>query len=103
MAIPISAVQLAQPAALSSLAALPPVSNPATGSVFQEMFSNAVNTVEGFQTEAGNAVQGLLSGANEDVHTPIIATQKADLSFELFMQVRNKVMSAYSTIMGMQV
>jgi flagellar hook-basal body complex protein FliE len=104
MAIPISAIQMADPAALASLAAQPsPVSNPQSGSAFQEMFSTAVNTVEGFQTQAGKAVQDLLSGANEDVHTPIIATQKADLSFELFMQVRNKVLSAYSTLMNMQV
>jgi flagellar hook-basal body complex protein FliE len=103
MAIPISAVQIVDPA-LASLAAPPlAASNPQSGSVFQEMFSKAVNTVEGFQTEAGTAVQNLLSGANEDVHTPILATQKADLSFELFMQVRNKVISAYSTLMNMQV
>ncbi|HWF48093.1 MAG TPA: flagellar hook-basal body complex protein FliE [Bryobacteraceae bacterium] len=103
MAIPISAVQIVDPA-LASLAAQPSaVSNPQSGSVFQDMFSKAVNTVEGFQTEASTSVQNLLSGANEDVHTPIIATQKADLSFELFMQVRNKVISAYSTLMNMQV
>lgn len=103
MAIPVSAVHMTEPV-LAALAPQPPtVSDPTGGSVFQTMFSNAVNTVEGFQADAGKAVQDLLSGANEDVHTPIIATQKADLSFELFMQVRNKVISAYSTLMNMQV
>lgn len=67
------------------------------------MFQKAVNTVEGFQTTADNAVQDFLSGNNEDVHTAIIATQKADLSFELFTQVRNKVVSAYQELMRMQV
>jgi flagellar hook-basal body complex protein FliE len=66
------------------------------------MFDSAVNTVENFQSEASNAVENLLSGKNEDVHTSIIATQKADLSFELFMGVRNKVVSAYQAVMGMQ-
>lgn len=104
MTIPVSAVNMADPAALAPLATpVSPVSNSQGPSVFQDMFSRAVNTVEGFQTQAGQAVQNLLSGANEDVHTPIIATQKADLSFELFMQVRNKVISAYSTLMNMQV
>ena len=103
MAIPVSAVQMTEPV-LASLAPLPvAATDPTGGSVFQTMFSSAVNTVEGFQAEADQAVHNLLSGANEDVHTPIIATQKADLSFELFMQVRNKVISAYSTLMNMQV
>ncbi len=39
----------------------------------------------------------------KDVHTAVLATQRADLSFELFMQVRNKVVSAYQELMRMQV
>ena len=104
MAVPINPVQLANPAALIQPLAVPQTSAGATGgAVFHEMFNDAVNTVEGFQSQASKAVQDLLSGANEDVHTPVIATQQADLSFELFMQVRNKVISAYQTLMGMQV
>lgn len=76
--------------------------NQAGGALFQSMFKNAVGTVEGFQAEAGKSVEELLSGASEDVHKPIIATEKADLAFQLFMQVRNKVVSAYQSVMGMQ-
>ena len=104
MAPPIRPVNLADPSMVQALAAAHPnASNQNGGSMFQEVFHEAVNTVQNFQTEASTAVTNLLSGASEDVHTPIIATQKADLSFELFMQVRNKVMSAYQTLMNMQV
>lgn len=100
---PIGPVQLANPASIAPPAitenALPAQSG---GTLFKNMFDSAVNTVEGFQTEASTAVENLLSGQNEDVHTSIIATQKADLSFELFMGVRNKVVSAYQSVMGMQ-
>ena len=100
---PIGLIQLANPAAI----ALPGAAESAvpansSGTLFKDMFDTAVNTVEGFQSEASTAVENLLSGRNEDVHTPIIATQKADLSFELFMGVRNKVISAYQSVMGMQ-
>lgn len=102
MALPIAPVQLANPSTIQTPNPLPAASNPGSGDEFQKVFSNAVGTVENFQAQANQAVQDLLSGANEDVHTPIIATQRADLSFELFMQVRNKVMSAYQSLMSTQ-
>jgi flagellar hook-basal body complex protein FliE len=99
---PIVPVQLANPATIQPIASPLTSANPESGSVFQGMFSNAVNTVENFQSQAGKTIQDFLSGANEDVHTPVIAAQQANLSFQLFMQVRNKVVSAYQSIMGMQ-
>ncbi len=100
---PIGPVQLANPASI----ALPAITGntaptQAGGALFKDMFDSAVNTVENFQSDASKSVENLLSGQNEDVHTSIIATQKADLSFELFMGVRNKVVSAYQSVMGMQ-
>jgi|SRR5579875_57211 len=99
---PIAPIQLASPATIQPMAPASSSANPEAGGVFQSMFSNAVNTVESLQSQAGKAIQDLLSGANEDVHTPVIAAQQANLSFQLFMQVRNKVVSAYQSIMGMQ-
>ena len=55
------------------------------------------------KVQANQSVENFLAGKNEDVHTAVLATQRADLSFELFMQVRNKVVSAYQEIMRMQV
>ena len=99
---PIAPIQLANTATIQPVVPAPSSANPENGSVFQGMFTDAVNTVENFQSEAGKAIQDLLSGANEDVHTPMIAAQQANLSFQLFMQVRNKVVSAYQSLMGMQ-
>ena len=99
---PITPIQLTNPAIIQPAVPAPSSANPESGSVFQGMFTGAVNTVENFQAQAGKAIQDLLSGANEDVHTPVIAAQQANLSFDLFMQVRNKVVSAYQSLMGMQ-
>ena len=99
---PIAPIHLANPAMIQPAAIPSAAPSAAGGEAFQSIFSSAVNTVEGFQTQAGKAIQDLLSGANEDVHTPVIAAQEANLSFQLFMQVRNKVVSAYQSLMGMQ-
>ncbi len=67
------------------------------------MLKNAVNNVEASSAKADAAVAGYLSGGNDELHSTILATQSADLNFEMFMQVRNKVVSAYEEIMRMQV
>ena len=47
-------------------------------------------------------VAGVLTGTGTDVHSALIAVEKADLSFQLMMQVRNKIVSAYQEISRMQ-
>jgi flagellar hook-basal body complex protein FliE len=47
-------------------------------------------------------VTGLLNGSGVEVHDAMIATQKADMAFELALQVRNKAVGAYQQMMGMQ-
>ena len=44
-----------------------------------------------------------LTGDGEEVHSVALATQRAELAFEMFIQVRNKVVSAYQSVMQMQV
>lgn len=103
MTASISPVTLANPAAAIQPASALASGDPNEGNVFHSMFKTAVNTVESFQVQANQSVENFLAGKNEDVHTAVLATQRADLSFELFMQVRNKVVSAYQEIMRMQV
>jgi flagellar hook-basal body complex protein FliE len=44
-----------------------------------------------------------MTGESQDLHTTVIAMQKADLSFQMMMQVRNKIVQAYQEIMRTQV
>jgi flagellar hook-basal body complex protein FliE len=48
-------------------------------------------------------VNSFLSGEGEELHHVAIAAQQAELSFQLFMQVRNKIVTAYNQVMQMQV
>ncbi len=52
--------------------------------------------------KAAQTVTGLLNGSGVEVHDAIIATQKADMAFELALQVRNKAVGAYQQMMSMQ-
>lgn len=84
--------------------ALTPAQPPSTsGAAFQSAFSDAVSKVEAFQTNAQNSVNRFLSGEGEELHHVAIASQEAELSFQLFMQVRNKIVAAYQQVMQMQV
>ncbi len=51
--------------------------------------------------QASAAVDQFLSGKEEDPHNMMLAVQRADLSFDLFVQVRNKVLQAYQEVMRM--
>ena len=75
----------------------------ATGSSgFQDVMKKAIQGVEGLRQDASASVERFLSGEGEELHTTILATQRADLAFEMFQQVRNKVVSAYQEIMRLQ-
>ena len=81
--------------------AIRPAGEAGGGKAFQEIFSTAIKSVEASGRHASASVDRFLSGENEELHTTILATQRAELSFELFLQVRNKVVNAYQEIMRM--
>jgi flagellar hook-basal body complex protein FliE len=73
------------------------------GSSFGEVLENAIQEVNELQTQAGTETQKLMTGEIKDIHTAMIAVQKADISFQMMMQVRNKLVTAYQEIMKMPV
>ena len=72
------------------------------GGAFQEVMASAIESVEASGRNAATAVERFLSGDGEELHTTIMAAQKAELTFEMFLQARNKVVSAYQEIMRLQ-
>jgi flagellar hook-basal body complex protein FliE len=95
----------------SPIANIPPIPIPgpitppgAAGSSgdFQSVLEGTINTLQSMQNDADTSVQKFLTGENEELHTTVLATQRAEMAFELGLQVRNKVVSAYQEIMKMQ-
>jgi flagellar hook-basal body complex protein FliE len=73
-----------------------------TGPGFRDVLHSAIDDIQQLQGQAEAKVAGVLSGNGTDVHSAMIAVEKADLSFQLMMQVRNKIVSAYEEIARMQ-
>ena len=94
--------------AISSLRILPAeIESPAAstnqeGSDFIDTLRGAMDQVNELQSAAEEKIHGLLNGSGMDVHTAMIAVEKADLSFQLMMQVRNKIVQAYQDISRLQ-
>ncbi len=79
-------------------------SQPASGSgAFGSILESMVGRVEQSQAQAQQAAESFLTGGNEELHSVALASQRAELQFDLFLQVRNKAVSAYQEIMRMQV
>jgi|HubBroStandDraft_6_1064221.scaffolds.fasta_scaffold1794153_2 flagellar hook-basal body complex protein FliE len=88
------------PSSLAPSGSLSPSGTP--GASFSDIMSSAINQVESAHDSAQQSVDKFLSGDGDDLHSTILATQRADLEFQMFMQVRNKVVSAYQEVMKMQ-
>ncbi len=79
------------------------VQDKAAGADFGATLADAIEKVAEVQHEAENAIKGISTGDGTDVHTAMIAMEKANLSFQMMMQVRNKLVNAYEEIMRMQI
>jgi flagellar hook-basal body complex protein FliE len=69
---------------------------------FRGVLHSAIDDIQQLESQAQAKVAGVLEGNGADVHSALIAVEKADLSFQLMMQVRNKIVSAYEEISRMQ-
>ena len=90
-----------------SQAALPPQNMATdraeeTGS-FKQMLLGALQDVSSMQKQADTAVEALMTGGDVDPATVLTAVQKADLSFRLMMQMRNKMMEVYQEVKDIRI
>jgi len=81
---------------------IPSSTGVAEGGKFLETLQQSIDQAEGAQGDAATQVAQLLNGQGADLHSAMIAVEKADLSFQLMMQVRNKIVQAYQQISNMQ-
>lgn len=73
-----------------------------TANPFGDLFHQAVDRVQTSQQQAEDKADKLLRGEDQDLHEVVLAGQRADLEFQYFLQMRNKVVQAYQEIMRMQ-
>jgi len=70
---------------------------------FANTLKEAIGSVDKLQKTADVQIQKLATGENKNIPDVLIAVEKADIALKLMVQVRNKVIDAYSEVMKMQV
>jgi flagellar hook-basal body complex protein FliE len=96
---PLSALSpIAEPASVQPL-----VSGQQAGTGFQGALKEAIASINDIQQGANQAVEALATGQSQNIHQAMIALQQADISFQLMMQIRNKLVTAYEEIQRMQI
>jgi len=69
---------------------------------FGDILKQALQEVDAAQHTSEQEARNLMSGEATDMHTAILAVQKADVSFQMMMAVRSKLIDAYREVMRMQ-
>ena len=68
---------------------------------FGKMLARSRNEVNQLKLNADEAINDLAAGKQKDIHQTMISLEKADVAFQLMMQIRNKIIAAYETVMRM--
>ena len=70
---------------------------------FLDSLKSAIGKANDVQVQAGQSIDALMTGQTQDLHRTMVALQEADVSFQLMMQIRNKLVTAYEEIQRMQI
>ena len=73
------------------------------GGSFQNLLGSFVGEVNDKQAAAADAVAGLMSGKNVTLHQAMISMEEASVSFQMMVEVRNKLLDSYQELMRMQI
>ena len=75
----------------------------ARASGFMNSLQQAISKTNDLQLEASQATEALMTGQTQNIHQTMVALQEADVSFQLMMQIRNKLVTAYEEIQRIQI
>lgn len=74
-----------------------------SGATFADMIKDAIGSVDQASKTADKQVEDVVSGKSENVHEVMISLQKAQLSFQLMLEIRNKALETYQELSRMQI
>lgn len=70
---------------------------------FAQTVSKFVGEVNQQQQVASEQIQQLADGKTENLHEVVLAVTQADLSFQMMLEVRNRLLDTYQELMRMQI
>jgi flagellar hook-basal body complex protein FliE len=77
--------------------------NDASKTPFSDYIKQSLKAVNNQMLDADQSIEDFVTGKNQDIHHTMLSMQKASVSFELVMQVRNKIITAYDEIRKMAI
>jgi len=98
----VSPVNAASPIAPATGQA-PPRAAGNDGAPFGDLMSQVLNEINKPQLQADESVKQFLTGETDSINDVVLSVAKADLTFRLFMEIRNRLISSYQEIQRMQV
>ena len=87
------------PNLLNNENAVKPAADSTADKAFSQILDQSVGKVNRLQNSADKAINDLTTGNRGDLHQTMIAVEKASIAFELMLQIRNKIVTAYETVM----
>jgi flagellar hook-basal body complex protein FliE len=87
-----------QPPALVSAPSVPEAKG-----TFGDVVTNALARTNDTQIRADDAFRDLAMGRTDNIHDVVLSVAKADMSFRMMLEVRNRIMDAYQEIMRLQI
>lgn len=70
---------------------------------FKDLLKKALGDLNATQVGANEAIKGLATGGEENLHDIIISMEKAGMTLQYAIQIRNKLLEAYQSVIQMQV
>ncbi|NLG87990.1 MAG: flagellar hook-basal body complex protein FliE [Clostridiaceae bacterium] len=70
---------------------------------FRDIMMKALKEVSGLEKQADSITEDFIAGRTDSIHSVLIAAEKASISLELIVEIRNRVLDAYNEIMRMQI
>lgn len=69
---------------------------------FADMVKKAINDVDSAQKTSDKQIDDIVAGRSENIHEAMISLQKASISFQLMLEIRNKAIETYQELSRMQ-
>jgi flagellar hook-basal body complex protein FliE len=76
---------------------------PAGAQPFKNILLEAIDQVNSMQSEANQAVEQLITGGDVNPAEVLTSLQKADISFRMMLQIRNKLVQAYQEVNNIRI
>jgi len=90
-------------AEVSEVASALPSAAPVSSDAFSSLLGKMVSEVNAQQQTSAQSVNALQSGQNVPLHQAVISMEEANVSFQLMVEVRNRLLESFQEIMRMQV